>query len=114
MNRTQIGLLKLQLTTASAAQILEIEDEIQCIISQQITEMALARRTRQTVQERVCPHCHSGNALLYGKDQNRRQRFKCRSCRKTYNIMTGTGMARARKPEKWAKYLSFMTQCVFR
>jgi hypothetical protein len=42
-------------------------------------------------------------------DKNARQRFKCRACGRTYNILTGTPMARARKPEKWGTYLGFMT-----
>jgi transposase-like protein len=110
MEHLQFECIKAQVTTASAGQILELEDVIERIISRQFTEMALARRTKKTVQIRICPHCHSGNIVLHGKDQNRRQRFKCRGCGKTFNIMTGTPMARARKPEKWAKYLSFMTE----
>jgi hypothetical protein len=50
--------------------------------------------------------------VLNGKDQNGRQRFKCRGCQRTYNILTGTPMARARKPEKWGKYLRGMTEHV--
>jgi hypothetical protein len=48
--------------------------------------------------------------VLYGKDENLRQRFRCRGCRRTYNIVTGTPMARARKPEKWIEYLGYMTE----
>ena len=79
-------------------------------MAQRFTEMALARRTRKTVQDRICPHCRCNDIVLHGRDKNGRQRFKCRGCRKTYNIMTGTPMARARKPEKWSKYLDCMTE----
>jgi hypothetical protein len=48
--------------------------------------------------------------VRHGKDQNGRQRFKCRDCSKTYNILTGTPMARARKPETWGQYLGCMTE----
>jgi hypothetical protein len=36
----------------------------------------------------------------------------CRNpeCHRTYNILTGTAMARARKPELWGQYLGHMTE----
>jgi hypothetical protein len=54
----------------------------------------------------------TNGAHLHGKDKNGRQRFRCRNaeCRRTFNILTGTPMARARKPEKWGSYLSHMTE----
>jgi transposase-like protein len=110
MERSQFERVKTQVAAATAAQILELEDVIQGVVSEQFIEMALARRTRQTLQARICPHCQGNNIVLHGKDQNGRQRFKCRSCRKSYNIMTGTPMARARKPEKWGQYLACMTE----
>ncbi len=109
MEHRQFERLKDQVSAASAGQILELEDAIQRASSQQFIEMALARRTRQTIQVRLCPHCKGNNIVLHGKDQNRRQRFKCRGCGRTYNIMTGTPMARARKPGTWLRYLGFMS-----
>ena len=76
-----------------------------------VAEVALARRTEVTRAERRCPHCRTGGAHLHGKDRNDRQRFRCRAaeCRRSFNILTGTPMARARKPEKWGQYLFHMT-----
>jgi transposase-like protein len=102
MEREQFERVKSQVTAATAGQILELEDVTQRIIARQFTKLTLDTRT--------CPHCQGNNIVLHGKDQNGRQRFKCRGCRKTYNIMTGTPMARARKPEKWSKYLDCMTE----
>ena len=110
MEHSDFERLSAQISAASSEQILELEDAIGRIVAWQFTEMALARRTRRCCRTRICPHCHGGTVVLHGKDRNQRQRFKCRGCRKTYNIMTGTPMARARKPEKWAKYLGFMTE----
>ena len=110
MELLQFERLKAEIATkASAAQILELEEIVRRVMSRQIAEIALARRTNATIEMRTCPRCNSRNVVLHGNDKNRRQRFKCRECRRTYNIMTGTPMARARKPEKWAKYLGFMT-----
>jgi transposase-like protein len=110
MERIQFERLKTQLAVASAGQILELDDVIQRLAARQFTAMALARRTRQTRRARTCPHCRGNTTVLHGKDQNGRQRFKCRDCRRTYNIMTGTPMARARKPEKWVTYLGCMSE----
>lgn len=110
MERSRFEQFEAQVIAASAGQILELEDVIQRVISRQFTDIALARRTRETVRARLCPHCRHNNVVLHGKDRNRRQRFKCRDCRRTYNILTGTPMARARKPEKWENYLGCMTE----
>jgi transposase-like protein len=101
--------LKAEVAAASAAQILELEDVIQHVVTQQCVDVALARRTRTTTENPTCPHCKSHTVVRHGKDQNQRQRFKCRACGRTHNILTGTAMARARKPEKWRSYLGFMT-----
>jgi transposase-like protein len=110
MDRPQFELFKAQVAAATAGQILELEDFIEHISTNRFTEMALARRSKETLRRRTCPHCQGNNIVLYGKDQNGRQRFKCRGCRRSYNILTGTPMARARMPEKWLKYLGCMTE----
>jgi hypothetical protein len=98
-----------QVVAASAGQILRLEAAIGHIAEQRVAEIALARRTERTLRDRECPHCNAANAMLHGTDGRGRQRLKCRGCGRTFNILTGTPMARARKPEKWAKYLGFMT-----
>jgi transposase-like protein len=112
MEYQQFEHVKAQITQASAPQVLELEVLIQTIVSEQVAELRLARRTNLTINARICPHCATGGATLHGKDKNRRQRFLCSNakCHRTYNILTGTPMARARKPEKWGEYLGHMTQ----
>ncbi len=78
-------------------------------MARQFAEVALARRTSLVAVARTCPRCGSHDVVLHGAHKNGRQRFKCRGCRCTYNILTGTAMARARKPEKWGQYLGCMT-----
>jgi transposase-like protein len=111
MEPRQLHQIKQAISAAGAAQVLDLETFIHELVSQQIAEFALARRTNLTLQTRVCPHCRTRGAVLHGKDKNGRQRFRCVNpeCRRTYNILTGTPMARARKPEKWGTYLSHMT-----
>src|SRR4051812_46315557 len=103
--------LEFAIRAASGEQIVTIERLVAEVASMRVAEVALARRTEATCAERRCPHCGTAGAHLHGKDKNDRQRFRCRTtaCRRSFNILTGTPMARARKPEKWGHYLSHMT-----
>ena len=103
--------LESAIRAASGEQIITIERLVGEVASMRVAEVALARRTEVTRAERRCPHCGTAGAHLHGKDKNDRQRFRCRTaeCRRSFNILTGTPMARARKPEKWGQYLSHMT-----
>lgn len=103
--------VKSAIRTASPDQVLDLENLIQSIASEQVAAIALARRTQAMNQSKACPHCGTLDAHLHGRDRNNRQRFRCRAveCRRTFNILTGTPMARARKPEKWGRYLGCMT-----
>ena len=103
--------LESAIRAAFGEQIVTIERLVAEAASMRAAEVVLARRTEAIRTERRCPHCRTGGAHLHGKDKNDRQRFRCRvaECRRSFNILTGTPMARARKPEKWGQYLSHMT-----
>jgi transposase-like protein len=47
-----------------------------------------------------CPHCGGGNLVRNGSADGM-QRYKCRSCRRTFNALTGTPLARLRQKAKW-------------
>src|SRR3954454_16875113 len=50
-----------------------------------------------------CPHCAATALQLWGYASGlRRYRFK--ACRKTFNALTGTSLARLRKKERWLAY----------
>lgn len=110
MELSQFERLKAQITQAtSAPQILELEQVINRVVAKQVAEMALARRTTATVESCQCPHCACTTVVLFGKDKNKRQRFLCKGCNRTYNILTGTPMARAKKCHLWGDYLRHLT-----
>jgi transposase-like protein len=89
----------------TAAQILELEDVVRVVVARQFANVALARRTASVHAAGACPRCGTLAVVRYGKDKNDRQRFMCRGCHRTFNILTGTLMARARKPDVWGRYL---------
>lgn len=109
MEYQAIESIKASLVKASVDQVLDLESFIAELVSRQVAEVSLARRATAVTDARTCPHCAAAGAKLHGHDKNGRQRFRCVGCRRTYNILTGTPMARARKPEKWAQYLNHMT-----
>jgi transposase-like protein len=61
----------------------------------------------QTAHKRSCPHCHCSRSHRCGQASGL-QRFRCLGCRRSYNALTGTPLARLRKKECWLTYL----QCV--
>jgi transposase-like protein len=56
-----------------------------------------------------CIHCKSLNVRKFGKYRNR-QRYQCRSCRRTFNDLTGTPLHRTQYIAKWGKYLKYMIE----
>ena len=61
----------------------------------------------QAARGRPCPHCGHPKAHRCGQASGLR-RYRCLGCRRTYNALTGTPLARLRKKECWLPYL----QCV--
>lgn len=47
-----------------------------------------------------CRHCQSEQYVKWGNESGI-QRYKCKSCKKTYNQLTNTSLARLRKKEEW-------------
>ena len=54
--------------------------------------------------ERCCPACASTRWHRHGQ-ANGLQRYRCRECRRTFNDLSGTPLARLRLREKWLDYL---------
>lgn len=55
-----------------------------------------------------CPHCCSEEIHKWGF-RNKRQRYRCKTCRSTFNSFSKTHLARLQHPEKWDQYLEGMT-----
>jgi transposase-like protein len=61
----------------------------------------------QAARGRPCPRCGHPKSHRCGQASGL-QRFRCLGCRRSYNALTGTPLARLRKKECWLPYL----QCV--
>ena len=53
---------------------------------------------------RRCPHCRCPGWQRHGQ-ANGLQRYRCRQCRRTFNDLTGTPLARLRLRAKWLDFL---------
>ena len=103
-------LIKLIDCELNGAELLELETAIKKASSVNAVSVLLAKRTEKASTDRHCPHCNSDDIVKNGYDKNKRQRFRCRNvdCRKSFNILTKTPMARARKSEHWMSYIQFL------
>ena len=54
-------------------------------------------------QARCCPRCHGTSVHLHGHVSGL-QRYRCQTCQRTFNALTGTALARLRKKEKWLDF----------
>ena len=54
--------------------------------------------------DRCCPACASKHWHRHGQ-ANGLQRYRCRDCRRSFNDLSGTPLARLRLREKWIDYL---------
>lgn len=54
-----------------------------------------------------CPHCRSDHVVAWGAAHGL-PRHRCLSCRRTFNILTNTPLARLRNRERWLTYVGTM------
>lgn len=54
-------------------------------------------------QQIRCPHCHQCEFVRWGK-RNDLQRYKCKICKKTFNSLTATPLARLHRKGHWLAY----------
>jgi transposase-like protein len=50
-----------------------------------------------------CPHCATARPQRWGQASGLR-RYRCKSCHKSFNALTGTSLARLRKKACWLRY----------
>ena len=58
-----------------------------------------------------CPHCQATNVGSWGRACGLK-RYRCRECRKSFNALTGTPLARLRKREAWKTYAQAVADSV--
>lgn len=56
-----------------------------------------------------CPRCGSASTTRWGSIRGL-PRFRCRTCARTFNLLTNTGLARLRHREKWLTFVGTLLE----
>jgi transposase-like protein len=65
----------------------------------------------QDADQRHCPHCKSLHVVVWGSAHGL-HRYRCRDCRRTFNALTGTPLARLRHKENWLTFAAALQDAV--
>ena len=105
MDIQQIKEALLKLSSSERTMLLsEVDSE------QDIHLKVLARRREYLNNKQgCCPHCGNNKYRKHGIDKDS-QRYKCKSCGRTFTEYTGTWMARLHKKDLVGDYLKWMEQ----
>ena len=72
-------------------------------------EDVLGTTSVERVAAQGCPHCAGREVVSWGRSHGL-LRFRCKSCRRTFNALTKTPMARLRKKEQWPDHAQAMLE----
>lgn len=97
-----MGKSRLRLVLAQAQQLgrAQRRDLIQALQAHLQASESVELIEMSALQRAGCPHCQ-GARLVRNGTADGLQRYKCRSCGKTFNALTGTPLARLRFKSKW-------------
>lgn len=75
------------------------------ILAADLAELELAPAAVEVAERRadggmLCPHC-AGSHIVKNGSADELQRYKCRTCNRTFNALTGTPLARLHLRGKW-------------
>lgn len=89
-----------ELSRLTARQRVLVEEALHHDAPERLAEGVVNRRANEV---HACPHCYSGQLMGWGKEGGV-QRYRCRSCLKTFNALTGTPMAHLKRRDAWLAY----------
>lgn len=69
-----------------------------------IAQLIEVRQRHQEKEEFICPHCQGEDIVGHGNYKGRK-RYKCKTCTKTFNDLTGTSVSCIHKTDEWKSYL---------
>lgn len=98
MNSAEYANWVTQLSSLSTAQIKHLKEQITVQCTGSRAALILSEQSPKN-----CPHCKSPSFNKVGH-RNGLQRYKCKSCLKTFNPLTNTPLARLRKKDLWEQF----------
>ena len=91
----------------TAEQWVRIERLARATAASEALEALIGEKAVDLTASRRCPHRGAGGVVKHGLDDTGQRRFRCRpplGRGRTFNALTGTPLARMRKPEVWLAY----------
>lgn len=87
--------------------------ELASLLHRELNVPDLKRAGREVGDDRPvrCPHCGATDIYGHGPYKGRR-RYKCKTCRKTFNDLTGTAVDGIKKLEQFQEYLLLVVESV--
>ena len=73
-------------------------------------EEVLGLLNKRFEQHPDCTHCGSKRTEGWGRERNGLKRRRCLDCKRTFNPLTGTPLARLQKMECWLKYAEALNE----
>jgi len=94
------------------AQVPDLDHQQRVSLNQKLSSVSRLKIVCDLLEKRIennyhCLHCGSDSIVKHGK-RSGLTRYRCKSCGKTFNTLTGTSLAKLRKKELWLDY----SQCV--
>lgn len=99
---------------ALSAQVDQLTPRQRQLLTQSLTKLQGVEVVKQLIESKladapVCPQCGHQKVARWGSASGL-QRYRCASCKSTFNALTGTPLARLRHKDKWEDYAQQMTQ----
>lgn len=78
-------------------------------------ERSLAASDRRVERARTCPHCGTGDAIKFGRDDRGQQRYRClvregSGCGRTFTALTGTAFSGMKRRDQWGPFMTAMSK----
>ena len=96
-------------TNLNYSQLKKLRHEVESNIASNQVGQAIADH-EETISH--CIHCNSHQLNRWGMTKQGIQRFKCKSCNKTFNALADSPLYRMKKSEKWIEYTKLMWEGV--
>ncbi len=106
MNAAEFSELKQVISHLSPKQKMKLE----ALLSNPADVSCITKMLESNVAD--CPHCASVELQKWGTS-GKRQRYRCKSCRTTFNGLTGTELNGMHHQDKWEHYIETMLHGTF-
>jgi transposase-like protein len=101
VNNSQFANLQATLEELSFVQLKRLRQHVEDMISANQVGKAIAVHEEGVVE---CAHCCSHEFTKYGTTERGQQRYRCKTCSRTFNSLTGTPLSGMKKQDKWHQY----------